>query len=162
MSQTITLYSHEIGLNSWKVAIVLEELGLDYERSNIKDVEAEAYRDKNPNGRLSLLSIDDPNTGITPRESGAIIDGFIFECQGKIPTLAKQSVAHPEKVPSAEERYLNEIKRVTRVLNTAPEDKEYLVGDKCSFADLSFIHWYVLMRSIFGDENVDVETEYPN
>ncbi len=40
MSQPITLYSHTFGPNPWKVAIVVEELGLKYENKivNTKDV----------------------------------------------------------------------------------------------------------------------------
>ena len=30
MMQPITLYSHEIGPNAWKVAIILSALGLEY------------------------------------------------------------------------------------------------------------------------------------
>ena len=46
---------------------------------------------------------------------------------------------HPEKVPSAIERYKNEVKRVLDVLNSVLEKHEWLVGDKCTIADLSFI-----------------------
>lgn len=31
MAKSLTLYSHKTGPNPWKVAIVLEELGLEYE-----------------------------------------------------------------------------------------------------------------------------------
>jgi glutathione S-transferase len=37
---------------------------------------------------------------------------------------------HPEKLPSAQERYLNEIKRVVGVLDKHLQGREYLVGDK--------------------------------
>lgn len=33
------------------------------------------------------------------------------------------------------------MKRVTMVLNNVLEGKEYLVGDKCTYADLSFVTW---------------------
>ena len=46
---------------------------------------------------------------------------------------------HPEKIPSAVERYKNEIKRVLGVLNAVLEKQEWLVGGKCTVADLSFI-----------------------
>jgi glutathione S-transferase len=45
-------------------------------------------------------------------------------------------------LPSAQERYVKEIKRITKVLNVALEDKQFLVGNKCTFADLSFVPWY--------------------
>ena len=48
---------------------------------------------------------------------------------------------HPEKLPSATNRYVDEIIRVTGVLNTALKGREWLVGDKCTYADLSFVTW---------------------
>jgi glutathione S-transferase len=43
---------------------------------------------------------------------------------------------------SAKERYIKEIKRITKVLDVALEDKQFLVGNKCTFADLSFVPWF--------------------
>ena len=68
---------------------------------------------------------------------------------------------HHEKLPSAVERYRNETKRVTMVLNNVLSGKEYLVGDKCSYADLSFIPWAVVAPMILGEE-FDFAAEYPN
>jgi glutathione S-transferase len=50
---------------------------------------------------------------------------------------------HSEKLPSAVDRYVNEIFRVTGVLDKALEGNEngWLVGDKLTYADLSFITW---------------------
>lgn len=48
---------------------------------------------------------------------------------------------HSEPVQSAKDRYVNEIKRVTKVLDTILEGKQYLVGDKVTYADLSFVTW---------------------
>lgn len=50
---------------------------------------------------------------------------------------------HSEKLPSAIDRYVNEIHRVVGVLEDILEKsgKEYLVGDKASYADLAFITW---------------------
>ena len=46
---------------------------------------------------------------------------------------------HPEKVPSALERYQKEILRVWGILESVLSEREWLVGDKCTIADLSFI-----------------------
>ena len=72
MSKPIVLYSHKgvrrschvssppdsnsksQGPNPWKVAIILEELGLKYENkflTSMEEVKAKPYTDKNPNGR---------------------------------------------------------------------------------------------------------------
>ena len=49
---------------------------------------------------------------------------------------------HPEKIQSAIERYNNEAKRVIAVLDTCLQGKEYLAGDKLSYADLAFVPWF--------------------
>lgn len=51
---------------------------------------------------------------------------------------------------------------MTSVLNTVLAKKEYLVGDKATYADLSFVPWFQLVPAIFGDVKVDWAGEYPN
>ena len=46
---------------------------------------------------------------------------------------------HPEKIPSAIERYQKEILRVLGVLESVLSKQEWLVGGKLTIADLSFI-----------------------
>ena len=46
---------------------------------------------------------------------------------------------HAEKIPSAIERYQKEIIRVLGVLESVLSKQEYLVGNKLTIADLSFI-----------------------
>jgi glutathione S-transferase len=60
------------------------------------------------------------------------------------------NVLHPEKVPSAIERYKNEALRILGVLNTALEGKIWLVGDKCTFADLAFVPWNTRLDSVLA------------
>lgn len=48
------------------------------------------------------------------------------------------------------------------VLNRALEGKQYLVGDKCTYADLSFLSWTWVQSFILQDTKVDTEKEYPN
>ncbi|OJT13985.1 Glutathione S-transferase 1 [Trametes pubescens] len=48
-------------------------------------------------------------------------------------------MSHPEKIPSAIERYQKEILRVLGVLESVLSKREWLVGGKCTVADLSFI-----------------------
>ena len=43
---------------------------------------------------------------------------------------------------------MNEIKRVTKVLDSALQGKEYLVGNKLTYADLAFIPWYWRLEGI--------------
>lgn len=62
-------------------------------------------------------------------------------------------MAHPEKLPSAIELYSNEAKRVLGVLEHSLNGKQWLVGDKCTYADLSFVTWNDRMKPL---------TEFPN
>lgn len=49
------------------------------------------------------------------------------------------------------------------VLDNALEGKEYLVGNKCTYADLSLVVWSKFIPFLFGDEKLpDFAGEYPN
>lgn len=63
--EPIVLWGHASGPNPWKVAIILEELGVAYDHRMIQfsELKKELYESVNPNGRVP--SIQDPNTGIT-------------------------------------------------------------------------------------------------
>ncbi|GJE97552.1 glutathione S-transferase [Phanerochaete sordida] len=71
-----TLFTHKAGPNGWKVAIVLEELGLSYEPVYLDfqkgDQKAETHTKYNPNGRIPTL-IDHKNGDFSIWESDAII-----------------------------------------------------------------------------------------
>jgi len=187
----IVLYGHATGPNPWKISIVLEELSMPFELKIVpkNELKQPAYEAINPNGRVP--AIQDPNTGITLWESGAIIEYLMetydkdhklsfppgtddywrakqwlyFQVSGQGPYFGQAvwfKMFHPEKVVSAQERYVNEIRRVTDVLNRALDGKEWLVGSKSSFADLSFVMWYnSTVPRITGDA-FDMEKEFPN
>lgn len=57
---------------------------------------------------------------------------------------------------------MNEIKRVTGVLNTILEGKNYLVGEKATYADLSFITWALIGQNAVESAGVDLDKEAPN
>lgn len=135
--------------------------------------------------------IEDPNTGIILWESGAILEYLLdtYDSEGKLSFAsspekyyAKQYLHyqasgqgpyhgqaawfanfHPEKIPSAIDRYRNEIRRVTKVLDGILTGKEYLVGERCSYADLAFVPWATLVPSLLGGvEKEEIERETPN
>lgn len=68
---------------------------------------------------------------------------------------------HPEKIQSAIDRYANEIVRVVSVLDKhlADTSREYLVGDKCTYADLSFVTWAGIGRGLLKQIGRDSEYE---
>ena len=122
------------------------------------DLKKPPFEKLNPNGRVPV--IEDPNTGITLWESGAIVEYLVetydtkhsltyasspekhfvkqwlhFQMSGQGPYFGQAAwfeKFHPEKIESAKERYKNEIKRVLKVLDKHLETsgKGYLVGDK--------------------------------
>jgi glutathione S-transferase len=184
----ITLWGHDSGPNAWKVAIILEELKLPYTYKVIDfaDMKKEPYESINPNGRVP--AIEDPNTGITLWESGAIIEYLIetydkqhsisfapgskeyyeskqwlyYQVSGQGPYFGQAvwfTIYHSEKLPSAIDRYINEIRRVSGVLNRFLQDKEFLVGGRFSYADAAFVMGYAIVF-LFADK-VNLETEFP-
>ena len=77
--QPLTLHAHSTGPNPYKVAIALEILSLPYRvrlwefgDDPVKGVKGEAFLAINENGRLPAL--EDPNTGVTSWESGAVLN----------------------------------------------------------------------------------------
>ncbi|KAF2763992.1 thioredoxin-like protein [Teratosphaeria nubilosa] len=87
-TQPMKLHAH-IGLspNPLKVAIVLEELGLEYEFEMLdlgkQEHKQEPYISINPNGRIPAL--EDPNAGLRIWESGAIVEYLVqrYDKEGK-------------------------------------------------------------------------------
>ncbi|KIW05307.1 uncharacterized protein PV09_03832 [Verruconis gallopava] len=185
------------GPNPPKVAIVLVELDLPHETilqplSKVKEPE---YLAINPNGRVP--AIYDPNNDLTLWESGAIIEYLIekydtsnrisfpagsneaqlvrqwlyYQASGQGPYFGQASwfkKFHPERVASALERYVNEINRVTGVLegwlekqkveHPGAADGPWLVGGKYTVADLVFAPWYTVLGYVVkGEDGFDIE-----
>lgn len=167
--------------------MVLEELNIPYVNKlvDFADMKKEPYESINPNGRVP--AIEDPNTGITLWESGAILE-YLVETYDKQNSISFQSGSkeyfqakqwlhfqmsgqgpyfgqavwftryHPEKITSAQERYIKEIRRVSGVLDGVLKDKQYLVGEKFSYADLAFIVWFGIAE-MFG---INLPEEFPH
>jgi len=167
------MYSHKAGPNGWKVAIVMEELGLKYETKYLDFQSGEQkgaeHTKHNPNGRIPTI-IDHDNNDFTLWESNAIVKYLVdrydkdnkihfahgtaedyltdqwmnFQVSGQGPYFGQAAwfgSFHPEKIPSAIERYQKEIIRVLTVLDGVLAEKKYLVGDKPTIADFVFVPW---------------------
>lgn len=184
------------GPNPPKVAILLKELGLPYEIIDVplSDVKKPEYVAINPNGRIP--AIQDPNTGITLWESGAILEYLIdhydtehrlsfdpktpeawhakqwlfFQVSGQGPYYGQAvwfTNFHSEKLPSAIERYVKEVNRVTGVLEghlarqkSESSDGPWLVGGKLSYVDLAFVSWQYTVDRRIGKSDYDI-ANYP-
>ncbi|KAI1792061.1 glutathione S-transferase C-terminal-like protein [Ganoderma leucocontextum] len=191
-----TLYTTKgLAPNGWKVMIVLEELGLDYQPLYLdlskNEQKGEEHTKHNPNGRIPTL-IDHKNGDLTVWESGAILAYLVekydsthkisfekpedkihqlqwlfFQASGQGPYFGQAGwfrFLASEKIPSAIERYQNETLRVLGVLEKVLSARPYLVGDKASVADLSFITWNDVASSrVVKDFNgFDFEKDFPS
>ncbi|KAK3331204.1 glutathione S-transferase [Apodospora peruviana] len=139
------------GPNPWKAVWLLEELSLNYVVKSFRfdDVKKPPFINVNPNGRVP--AIEDPNTGLTLWESGAIYQYLIevydtahklsytdlnqrhlcnqwlhFQTSGQGPYYGQAgwfTHLHPEKIDSAIERYRGEIRRVLGVTERVLSEK---------------------------------------
>jgi len=181
--------------------MILEELGLPHEIIPVpfSDIKKPEYLALNPNGRLP--TIQDPNTGITLWETGAIIEYLVerydteyrisfapgttesylakqwlyFQTTGQGPYYGQAAwfkKFHSEQLPSAIERYVGEVNRVSGVLDeylaqqkqehgSAGGDGPWLVGNKFSFADLAFISWQKIIAMVLSKDEYD-EDKFPH
>ncbi|KAK4152237.1 glutathione S-transferase [Chaetomidium leptoderma] len=190
------------GPNPPKVLMLLEELGIPHEIDAIalSDVKKPEYVAVNPNGRIP--AIHDPNTNLTLWESGAIMEYLIerydkdqklsfapgsneayhakqwlfFQTSGQGPYYGQAvwfTTYHPEKLESAVDRYIGEIKRVTGVLEgqLARQKEEFggkagfegpwLVGNKLSYADLAFVPWQAVAEKRLGGDGQYSQADFP-
>lgn len=69
---------------------------------------------------------------------------------------------HHEKLPSAIKRYQDEIRRVLGVLERHLEGKQWLVGDKMTFADLAWIPYNDGVDMLLGSPERSPLKDYPN
>ncbi|RSL59679.1 hypothetical protein CEP54_007155 [Fusarium duplospermum] len=187
----ITVWLTPAGPNAWKVITIMIELGVPYELHSFKhdDVKKPPFTNLNPNGRVP--AIVDPNTDLTLWESGAIIQYLIevydtekkltygtlrerhllnqylhFQMSGQGPYFGQAgwfNHLHGEKIPSAIERYENEILRVIGVLDGVLKERNWLVGDKCTFADLAFLPYNDRIDMLVLSKSIDeIRGEYPH
>jgi GST-like protein len=154
--------------NGRKVSIMLEECGLDYTTHAVnigKDEQfAPDFLKISPNNKIP--AIVDRDNGKSVMESGAILmyladktgklwpqdpDGkwstmewLMFQMGGVGPMFGQchhYTKYNPGKAPYAEERYLNETKRLYGVMNKKLGQTAYLAGDEYTIADVAVWPW---------------------
>ncbi|KAL7274125.1 Transcriptional regulator ure2 [Rhizina undulata] len=144
------------------------------------------YESINPNGRIPSI-VDHGSGDLIVWESGAIITYVCkkydkeyklwaesYEDQAKIETWLFYQVSgqgpyigqamwfqyyHSEIVPSAQERYRAETRRVLGILERElkkPDNNGWLVLGRITAADVSFYHWYLHAHRIL----IDIPTEF--
>ena len=110
-----------------------------------------------------LLYLADKTGQLIPRElrgRTAVLEWLMWQMGGIGPMFgqANHFVAYaPEKVPYAIDRYVNETRRLLRVLNTRLEGREF-VADSYSIADIASFPWVVSAR----ERLIKADFDYPN
>ena len=178
----LKFYFHQTP-NPMKVALYLQETGLAYELIAIDTYKGEQhtpeYRAINPNGKVPAIEdngvrIFDSNAILLylsektgklagkPKDRGEMLSWLMFIASGLGP-FSGQSVhfrhAAPEKLPYAINRYLHEAQRHYKVLDTHLENKDYIVGNEFSIADIAAWGWIDKATVVLGDQGL---TPYPN
>ncbi|WP_405231979.1 glutathione S-transferase N-terminal domain-containing protein [Lentisalinibacter salinarum] len=172
--------------NGKKVAIMLEECGLDYELRPVDILKGEQFEPEflavSPNNKIpAIVDRDGPGGGFPLFESGAILQ-YLAERSGRFlprETAARYRVLEwlnfqvaslgpmlgqcghflgyaPERIPYAIERYRNEALRLYGVLDRRLEGREWLAGDY-SIADMAVYPW-IDVRWL---HEIDID-EFPN
>jgi glutathione S-transferase len=186
----------KVGLILTTLGLPFESISVGF--ANVKGPEYEAI---NPNGRLPSIHDPNTNLTIwesgaiieylierydtqeprklsfTPRSAEAELARSFLHLQvsGQGPYYGQAywfKMYHAEKVPSAVERYVNEAKRVTGVLDKwLAKQKEankenlgdgpWLVGNKLSYADIAFIPWQRSVHTVMVEEGFNAD-EFPH
>lgn len=170
--------------NGRKVSIMLEELGLEYRAIPVDITNDEQYDPEflkiSPNNKIP--AIVDRDNDFHLMESGAIlmylahktgqflpasgeaywrvIEWLMFQMGGVGPFLGQTHhfvKFNPGKSEYAEQRYLNENRRLYKVLDTRLADNEFLSGGDYSIADIATWPW--ISRFEWQTMNLD---DYPN
>lgn len=170
--------------NGRKITIMLEELGLDYTMHTINIGKDEQFGAEflaiSPNNKIP--AIVDSDNGQTLFESGAImmylaektgkfmptedkarwatIEWLMFQMGGVGPMMGQTHhfvKYNSDKSEYASERYLNETKRLYKVMDERLANNEWLNGDSYSIADIATWPW--IARHDW--QTVDLN-DYPN
>jgi len=149
--------------NGHKVHIAIEELGLEYKIIAVNIGAGDQFKPEflkiTPNHRIpAIVDTDGPGgKRFTLFESAAIMIYLSEKTGGKL--IPQDPIGRykclewmmfqwnhfgtyaPEKIPYAIERYGNEAKRLTRVLNQRLGEAQWLAGDEYSMADIITFPW---------------------
>jgi len=164
--------------NPAKVALFLEESGLDYEVIPIDSAKGEQFSAEfkaiNPNSKLPAL-IDGQatlfdSTAIllylaektgqfmskdTPELYAEFLSWLMFVATGLGPFSGQAvhfRVFAPERIPYAMNRYSYEAERHWKLVDARLADRQYMAGERYSIVDMSVWGWGRAITYVFGDE----------
>lgn len=172
--------------NPMKVALFLEESGLDYEPvpidSKLGQQHTETYKRINPNAKLpsiidGTVPVFDSNaillylaekTGLflppeTPGSRGALLSWLMFIASGVGP-YSGQAVHFrkfsPEHIPYAVKRYDFEARRHWQIIDDRLGQGRYMMGDTYTILDMAVWGWGDRLTYMLNDD--DIMDKYPN
>jgi GST-like protein len=172
--------------NPAKVALFLEEAGLDYEVVTVDTLKGEAQSPAflaiNPNGKVPALSDGDAvlfdssaillylgeKTGQfmsdgTPEGRARLLSWLMLFATGVAPFSGQAvhfNLFAPEPKAYALNRYSFEAERHWKLLDARLAESRYVAGDSYSIVDMSVWAWARMMPRILGDDALD--TILPN
>lgn len=169
--------------NPMKVALYLEETGLPYELIPVDTLKGEqhtpAYLAINPNAKTPAIEDDgkrvfDSNAILMylaektgklagkAEDRGEMLSWLMFIASGLGPYSGQSvhfRIMAPEPLPYAINRYLSEAQRHYAVLDAHMENRNYIVGDSYTIADIAAWGWVDRADLVIGENNLN---NYPN
>jgi GST-like protein len=161
-----------------KVALFLEEAGLEYEAVPVDtragDQHQSAFKAINPNAKVPVIIDGDvtvfDSNGIllylgektgkfvppdSPAARGELLSWLMFVASG-IGPYSGQAVHFqhhaPEKLPYAINRYRFEAQRHYAILDARLAERPYMLGDSYSIVDMAAWGWARLLPVVLGDD----------
>jgi GST-like protein len=181
----LTFY-YSLAPNPMKVALFLEEAGLEYEAIPVDTRKGEQLKPEftklNPNNKVPVI-VDDGTTvfdsnailiylaektgKFLPSDRAGLLEWMMFVASGVGP-YSGQCVHFrhfaPEPKEYAVKRYLFEAKRHFGILNDHLAGKEWMVGDSYSIVDMAVWGWARMVPFVIGSSATDMSVweTYPN
>jgi GST-like protein len=177
-------FFYSMAPNPMKVALFLEEAGLDYEAVPVDTKKAEqhtdAFKSMNPNAKLPVIKDDetiifDSNAILLylaektgkflppPDRRGALLSWMMFVASGLGP-FSGQAVHFrnfaPEKNPYGIKRYDFEARRHWQIVDDQLARGPYMLGDVYTIVDMAVWGWGDRLTYMLGED--DIMLSYPN
>jgi GST-like protein len=179
-------FFYNMAPNPMKVALMLEEAGIDYEPVPVDtrrgEQHSETFKALNPNAKLPVITdgeavIFDSNaillylaekTGkFLPsgdgERRGELLSWLMFVASGVGP-FSGQAVHFrnfaPEKIPYAIKRYDFEARRHWQIVDDRLARSRYMLGDTYTIVDMAVWGWGSRLTYMLGDD--DIMAKFPN
>ncbi len=179
-------FFYNMAPNPMKVALFLEEAGLDYDAipidTKLGEQHTDAYRTINPNGKVPALidgsaTVFDSNAILLylaektgqfmpaekPHMRAQLLSWLMFVASGVGP-YSGQCVHFrlfaPEKIPYAIKRYDFEARRHWRIVDAQLAMQPYMMGDAYSIVDMAIWGWAPRIPFMLDDK--EAMKQFPN